>query len=49
MNPKFVDETQVDQAWLESEKEIAKQQLLNEVNPEAMIERIFPGKVKAIL
>ncbi|MEE0517473.1 MAG: translation elongation factor Ts [Anaerovoracaceae bacterium] len=49
MNPKFVDETQVDQAWLESEKEIAKQQLLNEGKPEAMLERIIPGKVKAIL
>ncbi|MDD7511696.1 MAG: translation elongation factor Ts [Peptostreptococcaceae bacterium] len=49
MNPKFVDETQVDQAWLESEKEIAKQLLLNEGKPEAMLERIIPGKVKAIL
>lgn len=49
MNPKFVDETQVDAAWLESEKEIAKQQLLNEGKPEAMLERIIPGKVKAIL
>ncbi len=49
MNPKFVDESQVDAAWLESEKEIAKQQLLNEGKPEAMLERIIPGKVKAIL
>lgn len=49
MNPKFLDETQVDQAWLESEKEIAKQQLLNEGKPEKMLERIIPGKVKAIL
>lgn len=49
MSPKFVDETQVDQTWLESEKEIAKQQLLNEGKPEAMLERIIPGKVKAIL
>ncbi len=49
MSPKFVDETQVDQAWLESEKEIAKVQLLNEGKPEAMLERIIPGKVKAIL
>ncbi|NLD19789.1 MAG: elongation factor Ts [Clostridiales bacterium] len=49
MNPKFLDDTQVDQAWLESEKEIAKQQLLNEGKPEAMLERIIPGKVKAIL
>ena len=49
MSPKFVDDSQVDQAWLESEKEIAKQQLLNEGKPEAMLERIIPGKVKAIL
>jgi elongation factor Ts len=49
MNPKFLDETQVDQDWLENEKEIAKQQLLNEGKPEAMLERIIPGKVKAIL
>ena len=49
MNPKFLDETQVDPAWLESEKEIAKQQLLNEGNPEILLERISPGKVKAIL
>ena len=42
-------ETQVDKAWLESENEIAKQQLLNEGKPEAMLERIIPGKVKAIL
>ena len=49
MSPKFVNESQVDPAWLESEKEIAKQQLLNEGKPEAMLERIIPGKVKAIL
>ena len=33
----------------QTEKEIAKQQLLNEGKPEAMLERIIPGKVKAIL
>lgn len=49
MNPKFLDESQVDPAWLESEKEIAKQQLLNEGKPEKMLEKIIPGKVKAIL
>ena len=49
MNPKFLDETQVDPAWLESEKELAKQQLLNEGKPENLLERIIPGKVKAIL
>lgn len=49
MSPKFLDESQVDPAWLESEKEIAKQQLLNEGKPEKMLEKIIPGKVKAIL
>ena len=49
MNPKFLNESEVDPAWLESEKEIAKQQLLNEGKPEAMLEKIIPGKVKAIL
>lgn len=49
MNPKFLDETQVDQAWLESEKEIAKQQLLNEGKKPELLDRIIPGKVKAIL
>ena len=49
MNPKFLDETQVDQDWLEKEKEIAEQQLLNEGKPEKMLERIIPGKMKAIL
>ena len=49
MSPKFVDDSQVDHDWLEGEKEIARQQLLNEGKPEAMLERIIPGKVKAIL
>jgi elongation factor Ts len=49
MNPNFVNESQVDQAWLESETEIAKQQLLNEGKPEAMLDKIIPGKIKAIL
>lgn len=49
MNPKFLDESQVDPAWLESEKEIAKQQLLNEGKKPELLDRIIPGKVKAIL
>lgn len=49
MNPKFLDETQVDPAWLEGEKEIAKQQLLNEGKKPELLDRIIPGKVKAIL
>lgn len=49
MNPKFLDETQVDQDWLESETEIAKQQLLNEGKKPELLDRIIPGKIKAIL
>lgn len=49
MNPKFVDDSSVDPAWLEEEKKIAIQQLLNEGKPEAMLDRIIPGKIKAIL
>ena len=49
MSPKFVNDSEVDQKWLEEEKEIAKQQLLNEGKPEQMIEKIIPGKMKAVL
>lgn len=49
MNPKFVIEDEVDKEWLAHETEIAKQQLLNEGKPEAMLDRIIPGKIKAIL
>lgn len=49
MNPKFLDETQVDQEWLENEKKIAREQLLNEGKKEELLDRIIPGKVKAIL
>lgn len=49
MNPKFLDETQVDQEWLASETEIAKHQLLNEGKKEELLDKIIPGKIKAIL
>ena len=49
MRPQFLDETQVDQNWLESEKEIAKQQLLNEGKKEELLDKIIPGKIKALL
>lgn len=49
MNPKFLDETSVDPAYIESEKKIAMEQLLNEGKPEAMIEKIIPGKIKKVL
>ena len=43
MNPKFVNETQVDQDWLASETEIARQLLLNEGKKEELLDRIIPG------
>ena len=49
MSPKFVNDEQVDPGWLVSETEIARQQLLNEGKPEELLERIIPGKIKAIL
>lgn len=49
MDPKFLDETGVDPAWLEEEKKIAIQTLLNEGKPESMMDKIIPGKIKAIL
>lgn len=49
MRPMFVNESEVDQAWLESEKQIAIQTLINEGKPEAILEKIIPGKMKAIL
>lgn len=49
MRPLYVDETGVDAEYIEHEKEIARQALINEGKPEAMIEKIIPGKVKAVL
>ncbi|MDD5922365.1 MAG: translation elongation factor Ts, partial [Eubacteriales bacterium] len=49
MSPKFVMDSQADPEYLESEKEIARQQLLNEGKPEQMIEKIIPGKIKKVL
>ena len=49
MSPRFVKENEADLVWLENEKEIARVQLRNEGKPEAMIEKIIPGKMKAVL
>ena len=40
MSPKFLNEEEVDPGWLESEKEIARQQLLNEGKKPELLERI---------
>ncbi len=49
MSPKFMDESEVDQEWLKQETEIAKQQLLNEGKKPELLDRIIPGKIKALL
>ena len=49
MSPRYVTEDEADPEWLANEKEIAIQQLLNEGKPENLIERIIPGKMKAVL
>ncbi len=49
MNPKFLNESDVDADWLEGEKKIAREQLLNEGKKEELLDKIIPGKVKAIL
>lgn len=49
MSPRYVTEDEADPEWLANEKEIATQQLLNEGKPENLIERIIPGKMKAVL
>ena len=46
MSPKFLDESQVDQAYLEHEREILRQEVLNEGKPEAMVDKIVAGKIK---
>ncbi len=49
MNPKFLNDSEVDSEWLENEKEIARQILLNEGKAPEILEKIIPGKVKSIL
>ena len=49
MSPKFVNDSEVDQDWLKSEEEIARQQLLNEGKKPELLDRIIPGKMKSIL
>lgn len=48
MNPKFVDESEVDPEWLASEEKIARELLLNEGKKPEMLDKIIPGKLKAI-
>ena len=46
MNPKFVNEDGVDLEYLENEKKILTEQVLNEGKKPEMVERIVAGKIK---
>lgn len=46
--PKSVDSSSLDPAFVAEEQEIAKAQLLQEGKPEHMLEKILPGKLKAL-
>lgn len=46
MNPKFVNEDGVDPEYLENEKKILTEQVLNEGKKPEMVERIVGGKIK---
>ncbi|MEI8215682.1 MAG: translation elongation factor Ts [Eubacteriales bacterium] len=46
MNPKFVDESSIDQEYLESEKKILIQQALNEGKSADIVEKMVIGRLK---
>jgi len=46
MSPKFLDESAVDPAFIEEEKKVMKQQVLNEGKKPEMVDRIVEGKLK---
>lgn len=46
MNPRFLDESEVDQEYLDHEKSILRQEVLNEGKPENMVDKIVEGKIK---
>jgi len=49
MSPKFINEEAVPAEVIEKEKEIAKEQLIKEGKPEAILDKILPGKIKRFL
>jgi len=49
MNPSYINEAAVPSDVIEKEKEIAKEQLIKEGKPEAILEKILPGKIKRFL
>ena len=46
--PKSVDSSSLDPAFVAEEQEIAKAQLIAQGKPEAMLEKILPGKLRAL-
>ena len=46
MAPKFLSADDVDQEWLESERKILKEAVINEGKPAEMAEKIVEGKIK---
>lgn len=46
MNPKFIDESSIDPAYIESEKNILVQQALNEGKPADIVEKMVAGRLK---
>ncbi len=46
MNPKFIDETSIDPAYIESEKKILIHQALNEGKPANIVEKMVAGRLK---
>ncbi|MBR3695799.1 MAG: translation elongation factor Ts, partial [Akkermansia sp.] len=46
--PKSVDSSSLDPAFVAEEQEITKAQLIAEGKPEALLEKILPGKLKAL-
>jgi elongation factor Ts len=48
MKPLYLNPEEVEQSFLDKEREIAREQLLNEGKPEAMIDKILEGKMKRI-
>ena len=49
MNPKYLNEEAVPADVIEKEKEIAREQLIKEGKPEAILEKILPGKIKRFM
>ncbi len=49
MSPKYLDRNAVDQAYIESEREILKQEALNEGKPAAIVDKMVEGRLQKSL